>query len=478
MSVSGDVLGSSAVEQAAAVRSGEVSARELVEASLREIERLDPELNAFVTLCPERALADADAVRPGDPRPLCGVPVGIKDLLSATEGLPTSEGSAAFGDWTADHDSAHVRRLREAGAIVVGKTNTPELGLRPVTENARFGATRNPRDPGLSAGGSSGGSAAAVASGMVALADGSDLGGSIRIPASCCGLVGLKPSIGRVSMAPDYGDVAGGLPCDAVLTRTVIDTATALDAIAGYEPGDRHSAPGSSRTFVEAARSEPERLSVHVALTAPLGVPVDDEPRAAALRAAEALAGLGHDVHEQTPDWDDESFPGSWGTFATGAAQHLLRVAERLHGRPVDAECLEPATRAWLVESEPVALVDYLEACESLWAFGRRILSSWPADRILVTPTLTRLPAPIGSLRSRAGVTDDATRFSAFVRLWNVTGQPAISVPLHASEDGTPVGVQLVGPPGRDDLLIAVAAQLEATVGWAAPGPSVPSAVA
>ena len=152
------------------------------------------------------------------------MPIGIKDLLSATEGLPTSHGSRAFGDWVADHDSAHVRRLREAGAIVVGKTNTPELGLRPVTENARFGATRNPWNPQLSAGGSSGGSAAAVASGMVALADGSDLGGSIRIPASCCGVVGLKAGIGRVSIGPDFGDIGGGMPVDGALTRTVLDT--------------------------------------------------------------------------------------------------------------------------------------------------------------------------------------------------------------------------------------------------------------
>src|SRR5206468_2184439 len=173
------------------------------------------------------------------------------------EGLPTSEGTAAFGDWVADHDSAHVRRLREAGAIIVGKTNTPELGLRPVTENARFGPTRNPWDERLSPGGSSGGSAAAVAAGMVGLADGSDMGGSIRIPASCCGLIGLKPSRGRVSIGPDYGDIGAGVPVDSVLTRTVLDTATALDAIAGYEPGDHHHPPAPPTSFVQATRRPP-----------------------------------------------------------------------------------------------------------------------------------------------------------------------------------------------------------------------------
>src|SRR5439155_10880357 len=230
--------------------------------------------------------------------------IGIKDLLSATEGVATSQGSLAFGDWIADHDSAHVRRLREAGAIMVGKTNTPELGLRPVTENARFGATRNPWDPQLSAGGSSGGSASAVASGMVALADGSDLGGSIRIPAACCGLVGLKPSLGRISIGPDYGDIGAGMPADGVLTRTVMDTAVALDAIAGYEPGDRHHAPAPPTSFAEAARSRPARLKVRFCLSAPLGVPIDEEPAAAATAAADTLRSLGHEVTEGTPSWD------------------------------------------------------------------------------------------------------------------------------------------------------------------------------
>jgi amidase len=451
-----------AVEQAESVRSGEVSARELVEASLAEIERLNPTLNAFVALCRDRALAEADAIRPGDERPLCGVPLGVKDLLGATEGLPTTQGSDAWGDWVADHDTAHVRRLREAGAIVVGKTNTPELGMRPVTENDRYGPTRNPRNPALSAGGSSGGSAAAVGAGMVGLADGSDLGGSIRIPAACCGVVGLKPSRGRVSIQPDYGLVTSGMATDGVLARTVLDAAVALDAMTGYEPGEHHFLPPPSVSFADSARRSPDAVPVRLALEAPLGIRVDDEPRAAALRAAEALVRAGHEVVEQPPDWNDETFPPSWSRYATGTIQHLVRVLERLHGRPVDPEKLEPATRAWAVDSEPVPLIDFLEAGEQLWAFARRLLASWTEGSVLVTPTLTRLPAEIGGIQSAAGVTDDATRFSALVRIWNVTGQPAISVPLHETGDGVPVGVQLVGPPGRDDLVLSLAAQLEA----------------
>jgi amidase len=466
-----EALRVSAARQAALVRSGELSARELVEASIEAIERLDPAVNAFAVVCPERALAEADKVRPGDERPLCGVPLAVKDLLGASDGLPTAHGSAAFGDWVADHDTAHVRRLREAGAIVVGKTNTPELGLRPVTESARFGVTRNPWNLEFAAGGSSGGSAAAVAAGMVGLAEGSDLGGSIRIPAACCGVVGLKPSRGRVSIGPDFGDVGGGTPADGPIVRTTLDAALALDAMAGYEPGDHHWLGPPPQTFVEATRRPPESVSIRLALDAPLGVPVDEEPRAAARRAATLLADLGHDVREQPPDWDDETFPSAWSTFVTGALQHIVRVLERLHDRPADPELAEPATRAWLLDSTPVTLLDYLEAQERLIAFSRRILRSWPADTVLVTPTLTRLPAPAGALHSEAGVTDDAVRFSALVRLWNVTGQPAISLPLHQTDDGVPVGVQLVGPPGREDLLLALAAQLEASAGWAPRAP-------
>lgn len=456
----------STVEQAGLVRAGAVSARELVEASMRAIKRRNGAVNAFVLLCEERALAEADQIHPGDPRPLCGVPVGIKDLLSATEGLATTEGSLALPDWVADHDSAHVRKLRSAGAIIVGKTNTPELGLRPVTENARFGATRNPWNLELSAGGSSGGSAAAVAAGMVSLADGSDLGGSIRIPASCCGLVGLKPSMGRVSIGPDYGDMASGMPTDGVLTRTVMDTAVALDVISGYEPGDRHYAPVPPASFAEAARSTPQVKRVRVCLTAPLGVPVDDEPAAAALAAAEALRSFGHNVVEGTPEWDDELFPSTWSTYMTATGQHLIRVIERLHGQPIDPARLEPANRAWLAAAAPVPVIDYLEAAEHLWAYARRILRDWHTDEVLLTPTLTRLPAAVGGISSQAGVTDDATRFSALVRIWNVTGQPAISLPITHTATGTPVGVQLVAAHGRDDLLLALAGQLEAAADW------------
>ena len=425
-----------AAEQAALVRAGEVTARELVEASLAAIEASD--LNAFVAVAAERALAEADAVRPGDPRPLAGVPIGIKDLFVAVDGLPITHGSAAFGDRVAERDSPHVARLRAAGAIVVGLTNTPELGLRPVTEPVRHGPTRNPRDPRLSPGGSSGGSAAAVAGGLVALCDGSDAGGSIRIPAACCGVVGIKPSRGRVPNDPLIADLADAVVQHGPLARTVADAAAALEVMAGRELG----------------RSLPS--SVRLALTAPLGVPVDRVPAEAARRAGELLTALGHDVTEHAPDWDDDGFAGAWATAMTATMRQIVR---RLG--PADADRLEPATRGWLLETPPVAAADQRAAAARLGGYAARVLRGWPDDGVLVTPTLTRLPVEIARLRARPGVSDDAARFSALTRVWNVTGQPALSLPL----GGT--GVQIVGPPGREDLVLGLAAQLEASGGTA-----------
>ena len=463
----------SAVEQAARVRAREISPLELVDLYLERIERIDPLLNAFVTVCADEARAEAKR-KESDPTdaPFHGVPIPVKDLHE-TAGIRTTYSSRAFADYVPARDAAVVRRLRDAGFVVLGKTNTPELGTIGVTESKLNGACRNPWDTTRTPGGSSGGAAAAVAAGLAPVAQGSDGGGSIRNPASCCGLFGIKPSRGRVSPAP-YGPGVMGLGSSGPIARTVADAAALLDVMAGYEPGDSIRLDAPERPFTEAARAEPAHLRIAVAVEPPVDVPVDPACAEAARECASLLADLGHDVSEQSPDWDDEAFPSAWSTFVTGALQHIVRVLARLHDRPVDPELAEPATRAWLLDSPPVTLFDYLEAQERLIAFSRRILRSWPPEAVLVTPTLTRLPAPIEALRSRAGVTDDAVRFSALVRLWNVTGQPAISLPLHETGDGVPVGVQLVGPPGREDLLLALAAQLEASAGWA-PQPPVPA---
>ena len=445
----------SAVDLAARVRSGEISAVELVEASLAAIERLNPELNAFVALCPERALQEAAAIAPGDPRPLCGVPVGIKDLLSATEGLPTTHGSSAFGDWYADHDSAHVRRLREAGAIVIGKTNTPELGLRPVTENARFGVTRNPHDPSLSPGGSSGGSAAAVASGMVPLADGERLR---RLDPDPRGVLRAgraeaepRPRLDRAGLRARRRRHAGrrGARLDGARRRRRAGGDRRVRAgrpplpaaLASVRAGSRARAAGAARAVRRAGRSG----------------------AACRRRARGRRAGRGRATRSSRASRTGTTSRSraAWSTFATGAMQHIVRVLERLHGRPLDPEGLEPATRGWLLGTPEVGLVDHLEASERLWAYARRLLRGWGPEEVLLTPAITRLPVPAGGMRSQAGVTDDAVRFSVLVRIFNVTGQPAASVPF-GDAGGIPLGVQLAGPPGRDDLVLALAGQLEA----------------
>src|SRR4051794_39560479 len=272
-----DLTWKSALEQARMVRDGDCSARELVDAALATVERLNGELNAFVHVAADDARAEADKVNTADDRPLAGVPIAVKDLLAPVAGMPMTWGMAAMKDWVPDEDGSVVRRLKRAGAIVIGKTNTPELGILPVTEPDANGPTRNPWDTGRTPGGSSGGSGAAVASGMISLAHGNDGGGSIRIPAAACGLVGLKPSRGRVSMQPLWTEGGVGLPTDGVLTRTLRDTAVGLDVLAGYEPGDPFIVPPPSAPFAEAADREPGRLKIGFGVEAPNGVPVDPD---------------------------------------------------------------------------------------------------------------------------------------------------------------------------------------------------------
>src|SRR3954464_7558486 len=257
-----DLLWKSAQEQARLVREGECSSRELVDATLDAIERVDGELNASVHVAAAAARAAADEVERGDERPLSGVPIAVKDLLAPVAGMPMTWGAAAMKNWVPDEDGNVARRLKRAGAIVIGKTNTPELGILPVTEPDANGPTRNPWDTGRTPGGSSGGSGAAVASGIVSLAHGNDGGGSIRIPGAACGLVGLKPSRGRVSLQPAWTEGGVGLPSDGVLSRTVRDTPGGLGVLAGYEPGDAYLAPPPSAPFAEAAEREPGRLRV------------------------------------------------------------------------------------------------------------------------------------------------------------------------------------------------------------------------
>jgi amidase len=465
-----DLMFRSATELAGLVRSGEVTSRELVESSYEAIGRLNDELNAFVTLCEDRALAEADAVQPGDERPLAGVPIAIKDLGPFTEGIRTTFGTKLLGDFTPDHDSALVRRIREAGAIIVGKTNTPEFGLVPVTEPDRFGPARNPWNSGHTTGGSSGGSACAVASGMVPLGHANDGGGSIRIPASCCGLVGLKPSRGRVSMGPDFAELVGGIGIDGIVSHTVADTATVLDIISGYETGDPYWAPDPSAPFAEALGRDPGKLRIAWSTRAPNDVPVHPECEAAAHALLETLESLGHEVTEDAPDWFDDSYvPNFLAIWAAGLSSQLMEIEALMGG--LDLDQVEPLSRALYEEGKRISGAELVVMLNQLRSLSRRIIAFWDDYDVFVTPTLAQLPLEIGALNPGPGepatvMMEKAAAFTPFTPIFNVTGQPAISLPTHQSAEGLPVGVQLAGPPVGEELLLSLSAQLETATPW------------
>jgi amidase len=468
-----------ATELAAIVRSGEVSSRELVQASLDSIEALNGDLGAFIHLDPEGALAAAEAVEAGDERPFAGVPIAIKDG-AAVRGMPMAAGSDLFGDFVPQHDAFVVRRIREAGFVLVGKTNLPEFGILPVTEPRRFGPTRNPWDTGRTPGGSSGGAAAAVAAGLVPIAHGSDGGGSIRIPAACCGLVGLKPSRMRVSRGPEIGD--DFLVQDGVLTRTVAETAELLDLLAGYEAGDANWAPPPSEAFAAAAGREPGRLRVGVTVIPPLDAPVDPQAEQAVRDAADLLGELGHEVEEVEAPWQaggEELELAFTRVFCTGIAMAAY-FGGMVSGREPTRELIEPLSwEIWRGVNEYGGL-DYSLAKLRLEAHTREVLSIWSNHDVLLIPALAERPVRIGEID---GCSDDpwedfrhSGRFTPFTAIFNVTGQPAISLPLFHGDDGLPLAIQLVGPPAGEDVLLSLGAQLEAARPWAHRRPALVSA--
>jgi amidase len=470
--VSSEPMAMAATEQAAAVRSGEMSALELVDGALAAIERLNGEINAVVTPVVERAREEAERIAPGDERPLAGVPIVIKDLTQLTEGVRTTFGSAAAGDFVPSFDTALVRKLRDAGAIVVGKTNTPEFGILPTTEPRRFGPTRNPWDTSRTSGGSSGGSAAAVASGMVAFAHGSDGGGSIRIPASCCGLVGLKPSRGRISLAP-LVQSAAALSGDGFLTWTVADTALGLDVGAGYEWGEMTWPEPPAGRFADAAAREPGALRIGFTTAAPNGADVHPECVEAAERAARLLESLGHEVEEDAPAWDGPRFIDTFVEVWTAELGASVGNLGRLIGHPIDLDEVEPLSREMAEAARSMSAIDAFAGLTRLRQFSRAVVSWWGDHDVLLTPTLAQPPLELGSLDPDPGkpamhvLTDKAGAFVPFTPPLNATGQPAISLPLHQSADGLPIGVQLVGPPAGEELLLSLAGQLERAAPWA-----------
>jgi amidase len=442
--------GGPALELAARIRAGELTAVEAVEAAIARAEAANPRLNFLVTDCYLRAVERAKGPLTG---PFAGVPMLVKDLTE-TAGVRTTFSSRAFADHVPTQSAAVVRRMEDAGFVVIGKSNTPEFGITAVTESELNGACRNPFDTERTPGGSSGGAAAAVAAGVIPLAHGSDGGGSIRIPASCCGLFGIKPSRGRVSPAP-YGSGSLELGQSGPLATTVRDAAAFLDVVAGYEPGDAHWAPPPDRPFLEECDREPGRL--RIALTVEPPIPNDVDPRIAqvARDAAGALAALGHDVVEATPPWQDED--------TLLLFSYLWRITPALY--PVEDESLLMPINRWLARwAREATSVEYARAVARLQALARRVVAFWENVDVVLTPGLGMLPVPIGWVFEPDDPWEQFRRggeFTPFTPIVNVTGQPAAMFPF-GTVDGLPVGVQLIGPPAGEALLFRLCAQLEA----------------
>lgn len=462
-----------AVAQAERVRRGEVSPRELVDAAIARIEKVDPAVHAVIHERFERAREDASSPALPD-GPFRGVPILMKDLGGQSAGDPYHAGMRCLRDahWTESADCYFTAKLRRAGFVILGRTNTPELGLLPTTEPEAHGATRNPWHLDHSSGGSSGGASAAVAAGMVAVAHASDGGGSIRIPAAHCGLVGLKTTRGRSSFGPGLGERWAGLSAELVVSKTVRDTAAVLDVVQGPMPGDPYFAPPPARPYVQEVGAEPGRLRVGMLLRGPRGLAVHDDCLAAARATARALEGLGHHVEETHPEALDD--PKSVVSFVVvvscSVARALESWGEKL-GRALGPQDVEPLTWALAEQGRATPAARYVEAVELVHGFGRRMAAWWEQGfDLLLTPTTAAPPPRIGELASSkeqplAPFLRSAP-YGAFTSSYNLTGQPAISLPAHWNAAGLPLGAQLVAAFGREDLLLRVAAQLEQALPW------------
>ncbi len=453
----------SALDVAAAIRAKEVSPLEVLDDCLARVDRRNPALNAVIWRNDEharteaRALGERIASAAGELPPFAGVPLPIKDLLHVA-GQPLTLGSTGAPDTPSTESEIIADRFVDAGFVLTGRTNTPEFGSITVTENLRYGPTRNPWDTDHTPGGSSGGAAAAVAAGMFPLAHGGDGGGSIRIPSSCCGLVGLKPSRGRV---PSTTPLWMGMATEGVLTRTVADTAAVLDVIGRPDPQAWSNAPVPERPFAAEVGADPGRLRVALCSVSGLGLPVAAEPAAAVERTGRLLESLGHHVTRLDADvFDPSAFEPFLHVVYAGLAE--------LEG--IDWSRVEPHDRAGYEAAQAVDSLTFVRSYLELARFSRSVVARFADDfDLLVTPTMAIEPPAVGLLadvHAAGGPTTEIVAMAAFTAVYNITGQPAISLPLHEAASGLPVGVQLVAGPWREAQLLAVAAQLETAAPW------------
>jgi amidase len=456
------------LELAALVRAREVSPGELLEAAVRRLDAVNPRLNAVVTPLVDDARAAVAAGLPDGP--FTGVPFLVKELVAAVRGTASSAASRLYAQAIAPHDSELVARYRRAGLVIFGKTNSPEFGISPTTESRLYGVTRNPWRLDRAPGGSSGGSAAAVAAGIVPVAHATDGGGSIRIPASACGLFGLKPSRGRITSGPDIGEGLSGFAVQHVVSRSVRDSAALLDATAGPLTGDPYACAPPQRPWLEEITRTPTPLRIGFARTAPTGVPVHPDCVAAVEDAAALCAGLGHAVEEASPAYDAAALER--GFVAVFSAHTMANVGRATGGTLPDPALVEPLTYALAERGRALSAAAFIATLHGLQREARRIAAFWERYDVWLTPTLAQPPLPIGHFDIES---PDVERwiarlgaFTPFTYPFNVTGQPAASVPLHWNDGGLPIGCQFVARSGDEATLFRLASQLEAVRPWRA----------
>ena len=456
-----------AVGLASLVRSGEISALELLETALGLARARNGEINAITAFFEEAARKRAVAPLPDTP--IAGVPFLVKDLVYI-EGVPCTYGSRLYAENVPDHDATVVHRFREAGLVIFGKTNTPEFGLNVATEPALFGPTRNPWNPGHTPGGSSGGAGPAVADGWLPVAHATDGGGSIRIPASCCGLVGLKPTRARNPQGPDVGEGWNGMSTGHVVSRSVRDSAAFLDAIHGPERGDPYWAPPFQGSYLKEHETPPPPLKIALDLNALTGNETHPECIAAAMHAAALVESLGHRVGQASPEFDRERFGRATSTLVAGNI--ALNISTRLEvlGRDLADDDIEPHTRMTMAYGHALTAEDYAKAAQVIHQTGRATARFHETWDLMLTPVLLAPPVPVGWLDTvnydSEAFRDRFAKFWGYTNLQNATGQPAISVPLYWSGEGLPIGVQFVARFGDELTLLRLARQLEEAAPW------------
>ena len=466
-----------ATAQAELVRSGDASPADLVEAAITRIELLNPQLDAVIRTRFDAARAEAAGVLADGP--FRGVPILLKDLGCFVAGEPTAFGLGPLRELAWPVTSYLADQFLAAGFVPLGRTNVPELGTTVTTEPRSFPPARNPWNPGHSTGGSSGGSAAAVASGMVAVAHANDGGGSIRIPASECGLVGLKPTRGRVSQGPLVGEAWAGGVADGAVTRTVRDAAGVLDVISARMPGEPYYAPPLPRPLRQEVGADPGRLRIGLIDRPALEMALDDpQCREAVTGAGRLLESLGHHVEESAPDGMFEpDFVRHFNTIIAADSEALFLAFEGALGRPIADSEIEPRNAFYRAAGRELTAVAYLQARDWFGTWTRRMAHWWTGHDLLVTPTLGAPPPELGWFTAE-GPEHEGSRIASFIPYtaqFNMTGQPAVSLPLHWTPGGLPVGVQLVAAYGREDLLVQVASQLEKAAPWADRHPAAPA---